>query len=64
MTCLADRLVSRDFTGKATDEHTTVVVMSNGGFENVKGRLVEAIKAWSFRLANPESLRANGLRPA
>lgn len=29
---------------KATDEHTSVVVMSNGGFENVKGRLVEALK--------------------
>ena len=34
-----------DAVVKATDEHTTVVVMSNGGFENVKGRLVEALKA-------------------
>ncbi len=29
----------------ACDEHTTVVVMSNGGFENVKGRLVQALEA-------------------
>lgn len=28
----------------AVDEHTSVVVMSNGGFENVKGRLVDALK--------------------
>lgn len=30
---------------KATDDNTTVVVMSNGGFENVKGRLADALKA-------------------
>ncbi len=29
---------------KAVDEHTSVIVMSNGGFENVKGRLVEALQ--------------------
>ena len=34
-----------DAVVKATDEHTTIVVMSNGGFENVKGRLVEALTA-------------------
>ena len=28
----------------ACDEHTSVIVMSNGGFENVKGRLVEALQ--------------------
>lgn len=33
-----------DAVVKATDEHTTVVVMSNGGFENVKGRLVAALQ--------------------
>lgn len=30
---------------KATDDNTTVVVMSNGGFENVKGRLVAKLEA-------------------
>lgn len=29
---------------KACDDNTYVIVMSNGGFENVKGRLVEALK--------------------
>lgn len=28
----------------ATKENTCIIVMSNGGFENVKGRLVEALK--------------------
>lgn len=28
----------------ATDDHTTIIVMSNGGFENVKGRLVTALQ--------------------
>ena len=28
----------------ACDEHTSIIVMSNGGFENVKGRLVEALQ--------------------
>lgn len=28
----------------ATDEHTSIIVMSNGGFENVKGRLVTALQ--------------------
>ena len=29
---------------KATDAHTSIIVMSNGGFENVKGRLVQALQ--------------------
>lgn len=35
----------------ATDEHTTVVVMSNGGFENVKGRLAAALQKRADRCA-------------
>ena len=31
-------------TAAATKDNTYVIVMSNGGFENVKGRLVEALK--------------------
>ena len=40
---LIDQVVAAT-TAAAIKDNTYIIVMSNGGFENVKGRLVEALK--------------------